>query len=164
MSNKKIFCRFNNCEMHKGFYNEGNPTNELSKIYYEHYFEYPDDEEFPCDTACTLLCGYCHLFALTLQEILGYTPYVIEGNNKKSFHAFCQAYRNGKWYYIDARGITSSFDEFLSGITTFVTDEYTIRILEDKDIEEREKDSKYDEEAKAFAKTIIETNKECYTL
>lgn len=169
MSNKKVFCRFNNCQMHKGFYNEGEPNNALSKIYYEHYFEYPEDEEFPYDTARTLLCGSCHLFALALKEILGYTPYVIEGNNKKGFHAFCQVYKDRRWYYIDARGITSSFDEFLYGIRTFVSDEYTIRILEDKDIEKwktenNEYNDDYEEKGFLFARAVIDNYKECYIL
>ena len=153
--------------MHKGFYNEGEPENALSKICYEDFFEGPNDNEFPYDTADSLLCGSCRLFALALKEVFGYTPYLIKGNNKKGFHAFCQVYRNGKWYYIDARGITSSFDEFLSGITMFVPGEYTIRILEDKDIEEWKTENNdynddYEEKGFLFARTVIENYKECY--
>lgn len=46
----------------------------------------------------------------------------------------------------------------------FVSDEYTIRPVEEEDIEEWKKDSNYDDEALAFAEAVIEKYKECYTL
>lgn len=150
-------------ESHKGFYNDENPEKILSKINYSDFFIEPDnDEEFQYSTASSLLCGSCHIFALSLKEILGYKPYIIEGINRRGFHAFCQVYKNFKWYYIDARGITSSFKEFMDVAQRFVSDEYIIRPVNDIDIEEWKKDSKYDQEAFAFAKAIINKFKECY--
>ena len=73
-------------------------------------------------------------------------------------------FKNGNWYYIDARGVTSSFDEFMSVAKRFVTDEYTIRPIIPKDIEEWEIGSEYNEEAYAFAEVIIKKYRDCYTL
>ena len=77
---------------------------------------------------------------------------------------FCQIYKNRTWYYIDARGITTSFDEFMEVAKKFVSDEFTIRRLTDDDIEEWENECDYNEEAYAFAEAIIEKYKDCYTL
>ena len=71
-------------------------------------------------------------------------------------------YNTRTWYYVDARGITSSFDEFMSVASTFVSDEFTIRPVTPEDIEEWKKDSKY--EGYAFAEAVIEKFKHCYIL
>lgn len=149
---------------HKGFYNDEDYSDSLAKIRYEDFFEYPDDDEFPYSSAYLLLKGSCHHFALALEKVLGYTPYIIQGNDKKGFHAFCQLYKNRKWFYVDARGITSSFDELLFGIREFVGDEYTIRTVAEGDLEDWKKDSNYDDEAMAFAEAVIKKYKECYIL
>lgn len=81
---------------HKGFYNDEDITNSLTSIRYSDFFVEPDDDEFPYDSAYPLLCGSCHQFALSLQKLLNYKVYIIEGNNQKGFHAFCQVYRNRK--------------------------------------------------------------------
>jgi hypothetical protein len=101
---------------------------------------------------------------VALNKVLGYSTYIIEGRNKKGFHAFCQIYANRKWYYVDARGITSSFDEFMEAAKTFVTDEYIIRPVEPSDIEGWEKDCNYNKEAYAFSEAVINKYRECYTL
>lgn len=149
---------------HKGFYNENDTTKALRDINYSDFFEYPDDDEFPFDSADSLLRGSCNHFALSLQKVLGYNPYIIQGNDKKGFHVFCQIYKDRIWYYVDARGITSSFDEFMSVAREFVSDEYTIRPVTPEDIEDWKKDSDYDDEAFAFAEAVIEKYAECYTL
>lgn len=164
MSNKEPMCVFNRYEYHKGFYNDEDPTKALLKIYYTDFFEYPGDDDFPYDTAHELLCGSCHHFALSLKKALNYNPYIIEGINGRSFHAFCQIYKNKKWYYVDARGITSSFNEFVDIAKIFVSDEYIIRPVYSNDVDEWERDSDYNEEAYAFAEAVIEKFKECYTL
>lgn len=149
--------------VHKGFYNDKDFGDALSHIYYEDFFEYPDDEDFPYTAACQLLRGSCNHFALGLQNTLGYTPYIIQDDNKVSFHAFCQVYIKGTWFYIDARGVTTSFDEFMSVAREFVSDKFTIRVVDEADIADWEKDDYYDE-AVAFAEAVIENNKECYTV
>ena len=105
---------FGSYEWHKGFYNTDDFSKALCKVHYEDFFEYPDDDEFPYDSAHSLLRGSCNHFAVALHKVLGYTPYIIEQTDKRGFHAFCQVCKNGKLYYVDARGVTSSFDEFMS--------------------------------------------------
>lgn len=149
---------------HKGFYNDDDNAEALREIRYSDFFDSPDDETFSYDSAETLLRGSCHHFALSLQKVLGYNPYIIQGNDEKSFHAFCQIYKGRTWYYIDARGITSSFDEFMSVAQEFLSDEYTIRSVTQEDIEEWKENSDYDNEAFAFSEAVIKTYFECYML
>jgi len=164
MKDKNALISFGRYGFHKGFYNDENPTESLLNIKYNDFWEFPEDDEFPYYTAYPLLCGSCHLFALSLQKIFNYNAYIIEGKNRKGFHAFCQIYKNRKWYYVDARGITSSFDEFMDIAKTFVTDEYIIRPIDSSDIEEWNQDDNYIEEAYAFAEAVIQRYKECYIL
>lgn len=163
MENRNDFISFQHYGWHKGFYIDKDFGDVLCHIYYEDFFEYPDDEDFPYTVAWQLLRGSCNLFALSLQNILGYTPYIIEGDNKKGFHAFCQIYKKGTWYYIDARGVTTSFDEFMDVAREFVSDKYTIRIADESDIADWKDDIYYDE-AIAFAESVIKKYKECYTV
>lgn len=164
MSRRNDLCSFKRYEWHKGFYTDGDPTQVLLKIDYTNFFEFPEDDEFPYSTAYELLCGSCHHFALSLQNKLGHNPYIIEDKNKRGFHAFCQICKNGEWYYVDARGITTCFNEFMSVAKIFVSDEYIIRPVTLADIVEWEKDDNYNAEAYAFAEAVIERYKECYTL
>ncbi|MBO5213264.1 MAG: hypothetical protein J6B86_00635 [Clostridia bacterium] len=150
---------------HKGFYNDdGDPTNALLNINYTDFFEDPNDEDFPYDSAHTLLRGSCHHFALSLQKRFNYTPYIIEGINRRGFHAFCQVYKGKTWCYIDARGVTTSFDEFMDVAKEFVTDEYVIRKVNLEDIDEWSKDCPYDDEAFKFAEAMIEKFKNYYEI
>ncbi|MCM1329618.1 MAG: hypothetical protein NC253_09285 [Ruminococcus sp.] len=155
---------FENYGFHKGFYNDKDTADKLFDINYSDFFTPIDDDEFPYDNAYPLLCGSCHIFALSLKEILDYNPYIIEEKNGKGFHVFCQIYKNRNWYYIDARGITSSFDEFMTVAKEFVNNEYIIRPVDFNDIDEWESDTNYDDEAYAFSKAIIQKYKGYYTL
>ena len=108
--------------------------------------------------------GSCNHFALSLHNLLGYNAYIIEDINREGVHIFCQIYRYKTWYYVDARGITTSFDEFMNVTKEFVHDEYTIRSLTSEDIYEWENYCDYNQEAYAFAEAIIEKYKDFYTL
>ena len=72
--------------------------------------------------------------------------------------------KNKEWYYIDARGITTSFDEFMDIARNFVHDEYIIRPVSDNDIIEWNNDYYYDKEALAFAEAIIKKYNNYYAL
>ncbi len=167
MDRKGALISFCGYGWHKGFYNIGgidDITDALLEINYTDFFEYPDDEEFPYDSAHSLLCGSCNHFAVALKKVLGYTPYIIEETDRKGFHAFCQVYKNGKLYYVDARGMTSSFDEFMVVARKFVRGEYIIKQATQDVIEEWESGSEYNEEAYAFAEAVIRKYIECYTV
>lgn len=163
MSQKNKFLPFNRGGYHKGFYNDGDPEHSLNEIDYTEFFESPDNDDFPYDTAWQLLCGSCNIFVLALQKVFGYKPYIIEPIEENGFHAFCQIYKHGKWYYVDARGITSNFDEFMDIAKEFVKDEYIIRAITTEDEEKWKKDDYY-QEAFAFAEAVINKFSECYTL
>lgn len=167
MDRKGDLISFSSYGWHKGFYNVDDVddiTDALLKIRYTDFFEYPDDDEFPYDSAHSLLRGSCNHFAVALKNVLGYTPYIIEETDKKGFHAFCQVYKNGRLYYVDARGVTSSFDEFMVVAREFVRGEYTIREATRDVIEEWESGSEYNDEAYAFAEAVIKEYIECYTV
>ena len=148
-------------EWHKGFYIETNPEQHLLDINYTDFFENSDDKFFLYDNALQLLRGSCHLFALSLSKILGYSPYLIE-NRSGGFHAFCQVHKNNQLFYIDARGATTSFDEFMDVAGDFVHDEFIVREITQQDIEEWENNEDYYEEALAFAEAVIKDYEECY--
>lgn len=164
MSRNKELITFSQYGRHKGFYNDNNVLESLCHIKYTDFFIYPDDDEFPYDTADSLLSGSCNHFAVALQKALGYTPYIIEGKCCKSFHAFCQIYERGTFYYIDARGITSSFDEFMIVASKFVHGEHTIREATLDIIEDWESGSNYNKEAYAFSEAVINKYRDYYTL
>lgn len=163
----KVCCSCNeNVIYHKGFYNDENYMNSFYEIRYDTFFELPDDDDFVCDRADVLLCGACHIFATALQKKLGYNLYVIEENKeatRKGFHAFCQVYEFDRIYYVDARGMTSSFDEFMDIAKTFVGGEYIIRPVRPDELDDWKKDDYY-KELLSFAESVIEKYKQCYTL
>ena len=161
---RKDFCSFGNYGWHKGFYNDEDVSESLFSIRYSDFFVEPDNDEFPYHSAYLLLCGACHIFALSLQNLLNYNAYIIEEKNQKGFHTFCQVYKKGKWYYIDARGITTSFDEFMDIAGEFVCNEYSIRPISENDIRKWQRDSNYDKEAYDFAEAVIRKFKECYVI
>lgn len=163
MSNKDCFFPFSQVRQHKGFYNDGDPENSLNEIDYADFFDLPDNDDFPYDTAWTLLCGSCNIFVLALQEAFDYNPYIIEPIDGAGFHAFCQKNRQGKIHYVDARGVTSSFDEFMEIAKQFVHGEYIIRPVTDEDKKGWEQDD-YFWEGFNFAKAIINKYSECYLL
>ena len=148
-------------EKHKGFYNDRDPEQHLSEICYADFFEKPDDENFAYDDAGALLRGACHLFALSLARFLGYNAYLIEAKGG-GLHAFCQVYRDNQLYYIDARGATTSFDEFMEVAGYFAAGEFCVREITVQDIEEWENTESYYEEALLFAETVIKEYEQCY--
>lgn len=154
MCNNGNLVHFNSGEVHKGFYNNGNPTFALSNIPYSDFFEEPDGD-FPYSSARDLLCGSCDSFALSLYKLLNYSPYVIRETTGKGFHAFCQIYKNKKWYFVDARGMTTSFSEFVGDIRLFVDSEFIIQPVSNNDIMEWKLHNEYSNEGLKFAEAFI---------
>ena len=163
MNNRNIFITFDQNECHKGFYNDSDPEKSLYEIGYSDFFQMNEDDDFPFDTAHELLCGACCHFALSLKEVFNYEPYIVKEKNDVGFHAFCKVYYDKKWYYIDARGITSCFSEVMKVAKRFVTKEYIIRPVNSTDIEEWDKGFEYSKEAYAFSEAVIKHFGECYS-
>ena len=88
MRNKETEFIADFCESHKGFYNDENPEKSLLNINYSDFFTLTDSNDPPYENAHSLLCGYCHIFALALKNILGYNPYIIEGINDKNYFQY----------------------------------------------------------------------------
>lgn len=153
-----------NCGFHKGFYNDEDYLKSLQNIHYSDFFEVPDEEDFIYHSAYVLLNGSCNHFAIALSKVHNYNAYIIQPIDKECFHAFCQIHIDKQWYYVDARGITSSFDEFINGVKSFVGNEFTIRKMSQIDIDNWEKECKYNSEAYAFSEAIINKYSECYLL
>ena len=68
-----------------------------------------NDTAFAFEDADDFRQGACQLFAYALKETFGYKVYKIQSG--KSFHIFCKS-DDGR-VYIDVRGKTSSFEEFV---------------------------------------------------
>lgn len=164
MAARRAMYTFTRKGCHKGFYNDSNPIESLRSIDYYNFMGLPDDEDNPYSSACELLCGSCDRFAIALNKVLGYNPYIVESVEEPHFHAFCQVYKDRRLYYVDARGITSSFDEFMEIAGRFASGEFIIRPVTSIDIEQWENDGYYVDEGNAFAEALIHRYKECYTL
>ena len=67
--------------------------------------------------ASIFLQGACHLFAYVLNEQLGYT--IFEIRYGRCCHYFAHAETNGESIYVDVRGGTSDWLQFLSGLKYF---------------------------------------------
>lgn len=146
----------------KGFYQYKDLQNVLERIKYKDYFCEEDKEDFACGSARTYLCGNCMQFAACLEEQFEYEIYIIKSNTK-GMHAFCRKSVGEKIYYIDVRGVTSSFDLFIQGL--LIEGEYVIRKMS---FEERNdmytEDEKYADEYRKFAERIILEYRKFYTI
>lgn len=92
------------------------------------------------------------------------SPYVINETTGRGFHAFCQIYKEKKWYFVDARGVTTSFSEFAGGIIRFVEGEFIIRPVGDDDIMNWKSYNEYSDDGLKFAEAFIEKYKEYYLI
>lgn len=154
---------------HKGFYCDENNFEHLEGIDYRGHLEDLDDDDGCHYTkgGC-LLRGACQAFALALENKLGYEPYIIHNpDGYDSYHVFCREEKDGKLYYIDARGVTDSFDEFMEVAKEFVARDYVIRLAMPEDVEVWECNAAAVEchfEPTRFAEAVISANLECYSL
>ena len=110
--------------MHSGFYTERDMLvqdykDEIEDIDFR--FEFMDgldffyQDELSCIDMYKYLHGYCYLFALMLSKVFGYKIKSFWTSKDNLIHAFCVTQsKDGKEYYIDARGYTDDYDEFIS--------------------------------------------------
>lgn len=120
----------------------------------------PDDEEFIYDNAEIFLNGSCQLFSYALMEKFGYAPYKIK--DRDHVHYFCQASYQKKRVYVDVRGMTTDFGEFLQ--SSCISDDEAIIItpqeISDEELFEIKQDKIW---GLPFAKAIIERDTTCYS-
>ncbi len=77
-----------------------------------------DDPHGECSyiDARNFLRGSCNLFALALNEKYGYDVYELFDLDGRYIHTFCMTSYYQEKMYIDIRGKTVDFDEFIDGI------------------------------------------------
>lgn len=120
---------------HRGFYCDDDDGKYRGLEEYPYIIDYPEiDEDVAGLTASGYLRGSCNIFALALESEFQYPAFIIENaSDGKSFHAFCQVCKNGIFYFVDARGVTTSFDEFLLVAREFADREFIVRRVDDDD-------------------------------
>lgn len=156
MNHRKIF--------HNGHYLSANIDQSLKEVRNSKYSEIKCDDEDAIDyhyeTADIFLHGSCQLFSLALHNIFGYDAYKItwDGLHK---HYFCMIDLDKTKIYIDVRGMTTDFNEF---VRTFCPGllyiPYSIEpqnIAEDEDL-----NAEGDVTGYAFANEIIERYQSFY--
>lgn len=118
-----------------------------------------DADECPYCDAHDFLQGSCDLFARALHERFGYEVYEIKRNNSTTHHWYAKSSYQGIPIYIDIRGATTDFGEFLSGLVYSMGDDYSItrQDLDDQDIHVDWFDT-----GMKFAREIISGNLEFY--
>lgn len=125
--------------MHRGFYCDDDCGKFNGLEEYPYIIDHLEiDEDVASLTASGYLRGSCNIFALALESEFQYPSFIIENalenaSDRKSFHAFCQVCKNGIFYFIDARGVTTSFDEFLLVAREFADREFIVRRVDDDD-------------------------------
>ena len=165
-NDRNIFRPVNGTEKHKGFYCDDNDFENLREIDCDGHLTQIDDDEEHLTSAECLLRGSCQAFALKVEDILGYKAFIIQEYGGKGHHVFCQATLNGKNAFIDARGVTTSFDEFMEVAGEFVEGPFIVRRINEEDIAEweRNSDSNSHKEHLALAEAVIKANTDCYQL
>ena len=106
-----------------GFYKKGRkngiPADKLSELLDNEYYFYLDKMPYP--GGC-FLHGICDVFATALHNMFGYEIREIRSEDDTIIHAFCTYAKDNRILYIDARGITSSYEDLISPFYRYVTD------------------------------------------
>lgn len=110
----------------------GDFETELNKIHFDNCYIIPCESAYPCPfegrTAYIFLHGSCDIFAEQLRKICtDYDIYKIEDKDGIHVHWYAQTVYKDMPLYIDVRGATSSFDEFLSEFQPRFADGYKIQ-------------------------------------
>lgn len=74
-------------------------------------------------TAYDLLHGYCNIFAKAVNSRFGYRTFSITDEYGTLVHCYARTEEAGRTVYIDARGRTSDYGEFISEFEDWTTEE-----------------------------------------
>ena len=134
---------------------------ELQEIDFDNLYRTKIEGDCPYCNAHDFLMGSCELFALALSKKYGYQVYEIVQDDKM-IHSFCIAIYKGVKLYIDVRGITSNYKEFLLGVRINKKNSFVIqkRNIEDDKLLKGE----WDKEGYGFAVAIINNFPQYYTI
>lgn len=76
--------------------------------------------------AYNFLHGYCNEFAYMLNEKYGYPVFEIKGEEGNLIHSFARVDTDSEHYFIDVRGITTDYSEFISEFEDWTDEETSI--------------------------------------
>ena len=158
MNQRKIF--------HNGHYVRANIDQSLKEVRNSKHGEIECDDEDAADyqyeTADIFLHGSCQLFSLALHKNFGYNAYKITWEGRH-IHYFCMIDLGKHKIYIDVRGMTTDFNEFvLTFCPGLLHSPYSI---EPQNIAEDERlNNEGDLTGYAFANEIIEKCPSFYAL
>lgn len=156
--------------LHTGYHSGKNETYDkiskrLAEILNPQFVDDEDDsseEHNEYSNASVFIQGSCQLFSLALHEEFGFEAYEIHIGG--SFHCFCQSNYNGTRVYIDVRGATTDFREFLMGSPLPIGIRHSICIRRQNLEEDKKLSGKFDAEGLAFAKYLIHKNPKYYSI
>lgn len=77
-------------------------------------------------SAYDFLHGCCNEFAYMLNEKYGYPVFEIKGEEGNLIHSFARVDTDSKHYFIDVRGITTDYSEFISEFEDWTDEETSI--------------------------------------
>lgn len=123
--------------MHYGFYEE---LDSLLEDYGDSDFGFLENINISCEdpvgvfdtkinrhiNAYDFLHGYCNEFAYMLNEKYGYPIYEIVDHTGTLIHSFARLDQNNIHYFIDVRGITTDYHEFISEFENWTDEETSI--------------------------------------
>ena len=137
---------------------------ELNKIYFDGCYIIPCESAYPCPfedkTAYIFLHGSCDIFAEQLRKTCtDYDVYRIENKNGRPIHWYAQTNYKNMPIYIDVRGATTSFEEFISEFRPHIVDGYKIQKQTEEVISA---DEHWVETGILFATAIINDNLDYY--
>lgn len=161
---------FGNGDFHKGLFINCRFSEdferELKKVVFDTCEIIPCDADLPCpyedSSAQIFLHGSCDLFAKQLRErYRDYDIYEILDKQGRTIHWYAQTSYHGKPVYIDVRGATTDFEEFLY--------EFKFSVGVDYEIYQRNGDTSHTAEdwvetGIRFAKSVIDANPGYYEI
>lgn len=133
---------------------------ELKTVKIESFFEIEiddSDETFPYTDASDFLMGSCQLFATELNKKYGYPIYEVNLNGRM-IHCFCKVDIGKTVYYVDVRGVTNDFSEFLLETNVSKDDDF---IIQEYKVDSSDK---WDDIGLKFAQLLIDRNPEYYEI
>ena len=160
---------FGNGDYHKGLFIDGRLSvdfeRELDKVTFGKCEIFPCDADLPCpyedSSAQIFLHGSCDLFAKQFREKFNYDIYEILDKKGRPIHWYAQSNYQGRPAYIDVRGATTNFEEFLYEFKFLAGDDYEIHQRND-DMSHIGED--WVETGIQFAKYVINANPGYYKI
>lgn len=152
----------NNDNFHTGFYILGkeNVNDYLKKIDNPFFTEELDD--CPYYDASIFLHGICHIFAYALHKIFGYEIYEILSSDRKTIHWFCLSCYQKKKVYVDIRGATTDYEEFLAEFQPWIGQDSIVNHY--KKMNDMDFKDDWEDIGLKFAREIIAKNFDYYCI